>query len=49
MSSAKYKALKVKDLWPIAELLAGVKSADSFRNKAQLLELSHVIPEFIHK
>ena len=47
MSSGKYKSLKVKDLWPIAEQLAGVKYADSFKNRAQLLELSHVIPKFI--
>ena len=47
MSSAKYRAVKVKDLWPIAEQLAGVKSADSFKNRAQLLELSHIIPKFI--
>ena len=48
MSSTKYRALKVKDLWPIAETLAGVKSANSFRNRAQLLELSHIIPKFIY-
>ena len=49
MSSDKYKALRVKDLWPIAETLAGVKSANSFRNRAQLLELSHIIPKFIYE
>ena len=47
MSSAKYKSLKVKDLWPISEQLAGVKAANSFKNRAQLLELSHIIPKFI--
>jgi len=49
MSSAKYRALKVKDLWPIAETLAGVKSANSFKNRAQLLELSHIVPKFIYE
>ena len=49
MSSAKYRALKVKDLWPIAETLAGVKPANSFRNRAQLLELSHVVPKYIYE
>ena len=47
MSSIKYRALKVKDLWPIAETLAGIKSTNSYRNRAQLLELSHIIPKFI--
>jgi len=49
MSSAKYRALKVKDLWPIAETLAGVKSANSYKNRAQLLELSHIVPKFIYE
>jgi hypothetical protein len=49
MSSAKYRNLKVKDLWPIAEQLAGVKSVNSFRNRAQLLEFSHIIPKYIYE
>ena len=49
MSSARYRALKVKDLWPIAETLAGVKSVNSFKNRAQLLELSHIVPKFIYE
>ena len=49
MSSVKYKSLTVKDLWPIAEQLAGVKSANSFKNRAQLLELSHIIPKYIYE
>jgi len=49
MSSPKYRALKVKDLWPIAETLAGVKSANSFRNRAQLLELSHIVPKYVYE
>ena len=49
MSSAKYRALKVKDLWPIAETLAGIKPTSSFKNRAQLLELSHIVPKYIYE
>jgi len=49
MSSVKYRALRVKDLWPIAETLAGVKPTNSFKNRAQLLVLSHIMPKFIYE